>query len=206
MFSQTPTQPSGSGSGSDPYLIGSLSELHWISKQVFEGADWSVGKFFLQTNNIDASQTANWTSGWIPIGGRTDASSSSPSDQTQQSFKGTYEGNSFSISNLHINNSLNYNGLFGSIYDAKISNLHLIDVSITTSGIKTGGLVGYSYKGKIFNTSVSGTVTSTGQSVAGLVAQNHNGTIEASYSTVNVVQTNSNVSGVLVATRVMANS
>ena len=57
MFSQTPTQPSGSGSGSDPYLIGSLSELHWISKQVFEGADWSVGKFFLQTNNNQFRQT-----------------------------------------------------------------------------------------------------------------------------------------------------
>ena len=202
MYSQTVTQPLGSGTGSDPYLIGTLSDLHWISKQVYEGADWSVGKFFLQTNNIDASETSDnsiWSTGWIPIGGRTDASTSSLSDQTQQSFKGTYEGNNFSISNLYINNSLNYNGLFGGIHSAKISNLHLINVAITTSGKKTGGLAGYSYIGKIFNTSVSGTVTSTGQSVAGLVAQNHNGTIEASYSTVNVVQINSNVSGVLVA-------
>ena len=199
IYSQTSTVPSGSGTNTDPFLIESLSELLWVSEQVYGGSDWSLGKVFLQTNDIDASNTSTWTNGWIPIGGRTSPSVASTTDQTSQSFKGKYEGNNHTISNLHINNSLNYNGLFGSIYSANISNLHLIDVAITTSGDKTGGLVGFSRNGKIYNSSSSGTVTSTGVSVAGLIAQNNNGTIDSSYSTVNVFQTDNSVAGVLVA-------
>ncbi|MDC0486850.1 BspA family leucine-rich repeat surface protein, partial [Flavobacteriaceae bacterium] len=199
LYSQTSTVPSGSGTNTDPFLIESLSELLWVSEQVYGGSDWSLNKVFLQTNDIDASNTSTWTNGWIPIGGRTSPSVASTTDQTSQSFRGKYEGNNHTISNLHINNSLNYNGLFGSILSANISNLHLIDVAITTSGNKTGGLVGFSRNGKIYNSSSSGTVTSTGESVAGLIAQNNNGTIDSSYSTVNVFQTDNSVAGVLVA-------
>ncbi|MDC1056781.1 hypothetical protein OAQ07_04450, partial [Flavobacteriaceae bacterium] len=199
IYSQTSTVPSGSGTNTDPFLIESLSELLWVSEQVYGGSDWSLGKVFLQTNDIDASNTSTWTNGWIPIGGRTSPSVASTTDQTSQSFKGKYEGNNHTISNLHINNSLNYNGLFGSILSANISNLHLIDVAITTSGNKTGGLVGYSRRGNIYNSSSSGTVTSTGVSVAGLIAQNDDGTIDSSYSSVNVFQTDNSVAGVLVA-------
>ena len=67
---QTATEPSGKGIATDPYLISSLNELYWVSEQTFSTLDWSNGKYFLQTKDIDASDTTNWSTGWIPIGGR----------------------------------------------------------------------------------------------------------------------------------------
>ena len=101
---QTATEPSGSGTATDPYLISSLNELYWVSEQTFSTLDWSDGKYFLQTKDIDASDTTNWSNGWIPIGGR---DSHTLADNFKR-FKGVYNGNNHSISDLYINSNIIY--------------------------------------------------------------------------------------------------
>ena len=42
------------------YLISDLSELLWFSENVSRVSNWSRGKVFLQTEDIDASETKYW--------------------------------------------------------------------------------------------------------------------------------------------------
>ena len=192
---QTATQPSGSGTATDPYLISSLNELYWVSKEQIENQSFSDGKYFLQTKNIDASDTANWSNSWIPIGGRTSDVPSNSSDNESYEFGGTYNGAGFTINNLTYINTFsgnNLNGLFGSVIGT-ILNLSLTNLSITTNSMKTGGLVGLLKRGgKIYNCSTTGTITSTNSSAGGLVGQNQS-TIFNSYSSCSV--TASSVAG-----------
>ncbi|MDB9902989.1 Ig-like domain-containing protein [Flavobacteriaceae bacterium] len=185
---QTATEPSGSGTATDPYLISSLNELYWVSKKQIENQSFSDGKYFLQTKNIDASDTANWSTSWIPIGGRSSITPNDSSDNESFEFGGTYNGSGFTINNLNYINNFsgnNLNGLFGSVIGT-ILNLSLTNLSITTNSMKTGGLVGLLKRGgKIYNCSTTGTITSTNNSAGGLVGQNQS-TIFNSYSTCSV--------------------
>ena len=185
---QTAAEPSGSGTATDPYLISSLNELYWVSTKQIENQSFSDGKYFLQTKNIDASDTANWSNGWIPIGGRSSITPNDSSDDESFEFGGTYNGSGFTINNLNYINNFsgnNLNGLFGSVIGT-ILNLSLANLSITTNSMKTGGLVGLLKRGgKIYNCSTTGTITSTNNSAGGLVGQNQS-TIFNSYSTCSV--------------------
>ena len=76
------------------------------------------------------------TSGWVPIG-RSDSAA----------FTAIFDGNGHTISNLYINSSANYVGLFGyTDVGSEIRNLGLEHGSVTTTGVSqgiyTGGLVG----------------------------------------------------------------
>ena len=91
-----------------------------------------TGNYYL-TNDIDASDTVNWDSakGFDPIG--TSASE----------FVGTFDGCGYTISNLFINRTTDYIGLFAKTENAaKIANVTLADVDIT-GGTYIGALIGY---------------------------------------------------------------
>jgi hypothetical protein len=101
------------------YLISSLSELLWITENVrVYGSAWSRDKVFLQTEDIDASETKYWddaddnpdgnnyndpndsntngnNEGWYPIGYK------------DQGFEGFYNGNYHRIIGLTLNRSSN---------------------------------------------------------------------------------------------------
>ena len=111
--SQTATAPSGSGTSADPYLISSLENLYWVSTSLINNATFSDGKFFLQTNNIDASATSSWTNKWIPIGGRTSVQPSDSSDNENRPFNGTYNGAGYTINGVTYNNAFSGNNLNG---------------------------------------------------------------------------------------------
>lgn len=74
----------------------------------------------MQLDNIDASELEN------SIG------------TTQQSFKGEYDGNGYTISNLE-------NILFSSVEDASLRRVQIKDVNINESGGNVGTLVGIVY-------------------------------------------------------------
>lgn len=102
------------------YLIGNLGELLWLSENVNSGSNWSKDKVFLQTEDIDASETKYWddyvsgddnegndyndpndsssagaNDGWIPIGyGKS------------KGFEGFYNGDYHRIISLHIKRTL----------------------------------------------------------------------------------------------------
>ena len=181
---QTAAEPSGSGTATDPYLISSLNELYWVSEQTFSTLDWSNGKYFLQTKDIDASDATNWSTGWIPIGGR--GSQTLVSDNNI--FKGIYNGDNHSISNIFVNSGISrYNGLFGLTLNSVIINLKVSNVSISSNAAGTGSLVGKN-GGTVYNCSSTGTITSTANTTGGLVGQNYPkpAKIQASYSNCSV--------------------
>jgi len=158
------TEPEGEGSVSHPYQIATLENLLWISEN---SEHWD--KNYIQTADIDASETADWNGGegWMPIG------------NTSIYFAGTYDGQGHVISGLTINRpGSSYNGLFGYVYsfegdpDTVISNLGLVDVNIT-GGQYTGGLSGWvegqhETAAKILQCFVTGNISGTG-STGGLV-------------------------------------
>ncbi|MDA7698828.1 hypothetical protein N8795_01795, partial [Flavobacteriaceae bacterium] len=119
------------------YLISSLSELLWITENVRDnGSAWSQQKIFLQTEDIDASETKYWddddtnndgnnyndpndsnttgnNEGWYPIG-------------FENKFNGLYNGDRHRILNLNIQRSINGSakssvGLFGELGSYNVS-------------------------------------------------------------------------------------
>ncbi|HPO12046.1 MAG TPA: PKD domain-containing protein, partial [Candidatus Hydrogenedentes bacterium] len=107
-----------------------------------------AGRYFL-SSDIDASATASWKGGFVPIGGG-----------AYPAFSGTFDGQGHTITGLTIDwAGLDSIGLFGVVDGAQISSLNLADVHVTG-----GNYVG-SLAGSIANASISN-CTSTG-SVAG---------------------------------------
>lgn len=119
--------------------------------------------------------------GWQPIG------------TAQDPFKGTFDGNGNTISDLFIYRPEEDEvGLFGRVQEALIKNISLVSVNVT--GKKSvGGLVGYSWKGTVdsdtrppFSKTYSdGSVTGE-EDVGGLVGNNYRGILNQCESSVEV--------------------
>lgn len=118
----------GSGTSSDPYVIYNASQLDQVRNFLNDenvyfklGADIDLKSFIAGENPIQ---------GWLPIG-----SSAAP-------FKGTFDGNGKTISNLTITRATtDYVGLFGHAGSATIKNLTIKDSKVTGQNY-TGALVG----------------------------------------------------------------
>jgi len=169
----------GDGSELDPFEIETPEQFKEFADDINNGTDYS-GKYFKLTSDIDLNGYPDWT----PIGDNINP------------FNAHFDGDCFTISNLTIDTSNEYVGLFGYINnDGSISNLKLENVNIINNidndqYIYIGGLAGYN-NGDINNCSVIGTVecnkTVTGACsiyIGGLVGLNHNnGLINNCYAT-----------------------
>ncbi len=163
----TPTFSLGAGTSGDPFKIETLNDLKILSEYP---EYWVADLYFIQTADIDASETSTWNAGagFIPIG------------NISTNFQGNYDGGSFTIDGLFINTSGDdFVGLFG--YTASgsgISNLNITNVDITGS-LNVGGLCGINYA-TISNVSSTGSVEGF-SSVGGLCGSNYDA-INNSYS------------------------
>ena len=107
-----------------PFLIHNVNQLQFM--------DYAPSDSFQLASDIDASATSGWNAdaGFTPIG-----NSSTP-------FTGTFNGNSYTISNLFINlPTTNDVGLFGHTSGATIENVGLVNANITGKN-NVGALVG----------------------------------------------------------------
>ena len=86
---------SGEGSADNPYLVSSREDLEKINQAVYEYKDLK-NKYFRQTDNISLGNDD-----WEPIG-----SMGIP-------FEGIYDGNNFEITDLYIETTNSFLGLFG---------------------------------------------------------------------------------------------
>ena len=115
----------GLGTGGNLYLVYDVYGL--------QGMEGFLSSTFGLANDVDATVTSNWNSGagFTPIG-----NNSTP-------FTGTFNGNSYTISNLFINlPTTNGVGLFGYTSGAAIENVGLVNANITGQN-NVGALVGY---------------------------------------------------------------
>lgn len=146
------------------YLINNERDLERLAAYVNSGHD-ATGKTFKQ--NADITLTAAHTS----IGRYFEG--------TYKYFKGTYDGNNKTISNLTVNapNS-NYQGLFGYTSKAVIKNVTLANCNITGKQY-TGGIVGCaSTSTAIENCHVSGNICATASN-----ASDHGGIVGSATAT-----------------------
>lgn len=150
---KTATQPEGSGTKDDPYLIADAANLLWLQKQIPRGdtvndqhADVLAGKYtakfagmyFLQTQDIDLNGKNFASIGYYFANAK-----------RMGAFGGTYDGQGFAIRNGKITSQntghgLNVNwghGLFGMIHGATIKNIVLDNVQVEGHGV-TGAIVG----------------------------------------------------------------
>lgn len=141
----------GLGTESTPYLISSLDEFVDIV------GDEQKNYFFKQTANIDLSGIANWT----PLGAT-----------IATAFKGTYDGDSKTITGLNIaSNGKSNLGLFGYVNSSTLKNIVLKNITINEagSGSAIGSLVGYIASSNITNCSISNANITGNSTVGGLV-------------------------------------
>ncbi|MDG5767243.1 T9SS type A sorting domain-containing protein [Balneolales bacterium ANBcel1] len=139
----------GDGSEANPYQVATLEQLQAIGEQEY------LDKHFIQTADIDASETADWNGGegFEPIG-RLNSSR----------FEGFFDGQGFVITGLYIQrNDSSQVGLFGAAGGATITNTHLRDVEITGHR-NVGGLIGFLGQhqlpqAEVHDVSVTGMVT-----------------------------------------------
>lgn len=156
----------GKGLETDPYLISDLGDLKALSENSFLWDKW-----FLQKNDIDASETAGWNEGrgWSPIGNST------------LKFSGIYEGAGHIIYSLYINRpEESYVGFFGWTNNSVIRNIGLTNFNISGS-YGVGGLVGNNYNSAISFCFTKG-ILNASSNAGGLAGRNYNSVIENCYS------------------------
>jgi len=82
-------------------------------------------------------------------------------------FTGSFDGGGHEIADLQIDRNRNYVGLFGQS-EGSVTNVTLRNVSVAGSE-SVGGLVGYSFDGRVAESTVTGTVDGSDDSVGGVV-------------------------------------
>jgi hypothetical protein len=147
----------GSGTDSDPYQIGTLDDLLQLSSFT-ELWDYS----FIQTANIDASETSTWN----------DGEGMSTIGDSYYRFVGDYDGDGYVINELSVIMSDYYAGLFGFLYGGSISNLGVTNISVEGTRY-VGGLVAYVRNGTVSNCFATGTVYASSNYAGGLVGYSY---------------------------------
>ena len=137
------TQPSkGDGKKDSPYIITKAEELAWFRDQVNSGQYSICAKIADNVEVIDMSTVCHAADksqnleekSWVPIGNRNIIK-----------YRGTFDGNGKTITNLYINasqTSQNNMGLFGYTYQSTIKNLTFENANVTNTQSNTGILVG----------------------------------------------------------------
>jgi len=198
----------GDGTVSTPYEISTASDLIGISEDVNNGLfNGYFGVHFILTGDINLNDVP-----WMPIG------------TNQNPFRGTLNGNGYSIIGLFIDDSsLDRVGLFGFIdHNATIRNLTIagsvrgnnfsaglvgsnaglienvtnqVTVSAIDDASQIGGLAGYN-SGTITNSSNHANIESNFVHFIGGIAGSNSGTIQNSYNIGNVTTINSIIGGI----------
>lgn len=147
----------GTGTLSDPYIIGDVDDLQAIEDD--------LDAYYELSGNIDASDTTSWNSvGFAPI----------------TAFTGQLDGKGYAIDALFIDRSTSAVGLFNT-NAGTVKNLGLTNVDITGASV---GSIAYKNTGTITECYATGAVVGSGF-VAGFVQWN-TGTITNCYTRASV--------------------
>lgn len=162
------TQPSkGDGKKDSPYIITKAEELEWFRDQVNSGQYSICAKIADNVEVIDMSTVCHAADksqnleekSWVPIG------------NSNNKYQGTFDGNNKTITNLYINASQYYMGLFGCTYEGTIKNLTFEYANVTETNNYAGVLVGKAFGGSTLqNIKISNTCQIKGGKYTGGIA------------------------------------
>ena len=162
------TQPSkGDGKVGNPYIITKAEELEWFRDQVNSGQYSICAKIADNVEVIDMSSVCHAADksqnleekSWVPIGNRNIIK-----------YRGTFDGNGKTITNLYINASQLKVGLFGYTYKGTIKNLTFEYANVTNTKDYTGILVGDIENSNLQNIKISNTCQIKGGKYTGGIA------------------------------------
>ena len=150
--------------------ITTAEELKEFANQV-NGGNTFEGKIVVLMNDIDLSSVCSSTIGsWTPIG-----------NSTAKTFKGTFNGRNYTISNLYIMATGDYQGLFG-INEGTIKNIKIDagQISCNVNSISYFGMIASYNKGQIISCkTVGGQISGNGVTeYAGGITGYNTGTIK----------------------------
>ena len=133
--------------------------------------------------NITLTGDITLTGEWTPIG------------TESQPYTGTFDGGTYTITGLTVNQTRENVGLIGCIgSNGTVKNVKLENVNITGDGYFVGGVAGTNY-GTIENCSVDGTLTNNRHYLGGVVGNNY-GSIIGCSSSGTITGTSPNVGGI----------
>ena len=181
----------GNGSTGNPYIITKAEELEWFRDQVNSGQYSICAKIADNVEVIDMSTVCHAADksqnleekSWVPIGNRNIIK-----------YRGTFDGNGKTITNLYINasqTSQNNMGLFGYTYQSTIKNLTFENANVTNTQSNTGILVGKAgYGSTLQNIKISKTCQIKGGNYTGGIAGELDGNAYncVNYATVQGIQ------------------
>ena len=162
------TKPSsGNGEVDSPYIITTAEELKWFRDEVNRGRYSICAKIADNVEVIDMSTVCHAADksqnleekSWVPIG------------DSNNKYQGTFDGNNKTITNLYINASQYYMGLFGCTYEGTIKNLTFEYANVTETNNYAGVLVGKAFGGSTLqNIKISNTCQIKGGKYTGGIA------------------------------------
>ena len=161
----TATQPEGTGTADDPYLITSGANLLWIDQQMTATGDNLGDKYFKMTNDINlgghAVNIGAYTTGW---------------NADRRFFKGNFDGNGYYVVNLGLDmtSSGHMGGGLFAVVSGTVKNL-TVTGTVKGANKMTGGIVGWLYNGTLENCVNYVNVTSTAAETGGLVGTSEKG-------------------------------
>ncbi len=167
-WAQTTKRPaSGNGEVDSPYIITTAEELKWFRDVVNRGRKNICAKIADNVEVIDMSTVCHAADksqnleevSWEPIG------------NTTNKYMGTFDGNNKTITNLYINASQRFMGLFGYTNQSTIKNLSFENANVTNTQDFIGILVGYAGNGSTLqNIKISETCQIKGSNYTGGIA------------------------------------
>ena len=185
-------QPDGEGTQASPYLIGTITDLVWFRNHVNEGNLEACAKL---TADIDMSTACHPARdgveelSWTPI-----------SDENKNiNWRGFFDGDGHTISNLYINSSSSSQGLFGYIRGlsysenvrSAIKNVVFENVKVKGTSNFYGALAGYADNFDIIGVTVnSGTIEAAGI-IGGIIGDAGNSNLKSCVNRASVTVTSS---------------
>ncbi len=173
----------GAATAAADYTVKTVAGLSYLATVVNSGIDFS-GKTVTLNGDINLKSDE-----WTPIGTK------------ETPFKGTFDGNSKTISNLTISANGTYVGLFGYVESGVIKELTINGVSISLNSNFVGVLAGYLNGTTLNNITINGTDTmntvfNTGDNVGGVAGKVENITVSGKLTLDNLnINGNNHVGG-----------
>ena len=145
---ELPEGMTGYGTEAKPLVLKTAEHLAWFRDYVNEGKISACAKISDDVEEIDMSSVCHKADtekqvaelSWIPIG-----------NSDNNMYRGTFDGNCKTISNLYINAISDNTGFFGCLGSGSIKNITFDNAKVMSTGINTGILAGFEDYGIIEN-------------------------------------------------------
>ena len=193
----TTRQPAnGDGTAANPYQIITAEELAWFRDFVNAGNKTACARLEADIDMSTVCHPADESNGVAEL-------SWEPISKEDTYWRGSFDGNNKTISNLYIKTSSKYSGLFGETLDALdynvnsyIKDIIFENVNITSTNEFSGVLIGFARKTDISGITVnSGSINGT-HYVGGIVGLSYYTNISNCVNRIPIVGSNNYIGGI----------